>query len=136
LYREAIKVYRDNFQPSAQLKEPYTILAVPAVPADSVEEAKYLATTSYQRILALFRGQALWMKPPVESMDGLWTAGEQATVKDFLGLQLLGDAAALKRQINELLASVAVDELMFTIDIYDPEKRRHALDILEETRQG
>ncbi|GGE65692.1 hypothetical protein GCM10011533_17560 [Streptosporangium jomthongense] len=135
LYREALKVYRDNFQPSEQLQQPYAMLAVPAVPADSVDEAKHLATTSYQRILALFRGQPLWMKPPVDSMDGLWTAGEQAAVKDFLGLQLLGDAASIKQQIRELLATVEVDELMFTVDIHDPAKRRHALDILEETRR-
>lgn len=136
LYREALKVYRDNFQPSEQLKEPYAILAIPAVPADSVDEAKHLATTSYQRILSLFKGQPLWLKPPVESMDGLWSAGEEATVRDFLGLQVLGDAAAIKSQLSQILAGVEVDELMFTVDIYDPEKRRHALDILEETRQG
>jgi hypothetical protein len=29
---------------------------------------------------------------------------------------------------------VEVDELMFTVDIYDPEKRRHALDIMASTR--
>jgi luciferase family oxidoreductase group 1 len=135
LYREAIKAYRDNFQPSEQLTQPYTILALPAVPADSMEEATYMATTSYQRILSLFRGQPLWMKAPVKSMDGLWNAGEHAAVKDFLALQLLGDAATIKSQINGLLASVTVDELMFTVDIHDPEKRRHALDILEETRR-
>ncbi|MDO6824262.1 LLM class flavin-dependent oxidoreductase [Marinobacter sp. 1_MG-2023] len=134
LYREALKVYRDNFRPSEQLKQPYAILAVPAVPADSMDEAKHLATTSYQRILALFRGQPLWMKAPVASMDGLWNAGEQAAVKDFLALQLLGDSETIRTQINDLLASVTVDELMFTVDIHDPEKRRHALDILKETR--
>ncbi|WP_417543258.1 LLM class flavin-dependent oxidoreductase [Marinobacter sp.] len=134
LYREALKVYRDNFQPSEQLQQPYTILAVPAVPADTTEEAKYLATTSYQRILALFRGQPLWMKAPVESMDGLWNAGERAGVQDFLALQLIGDAKAIRKQLDELLASVTVDEVMFTVDIHDPEKRRHALDILWETR--
>ncbi|PCM44351.1 LLM class flavin-dependent oxidoreductase [Marinobacter sp. ANT_B65] len=136
LYREALKVYRDNFQPSEQLQQPYSILALPAVPAETMEEARYLATTSFQRILALFRGQPLWMKPPVESMDGLWNAGEQAGVKDFLALQLLGDAAAIKKQLSERLEGVRVDELMFTVDIYAPEKRRHALDILDDTRQG
>ncbi|MBW4935368.1 LLM class flavin-dependent oxidoreductase [Marinobacter sp. F4206] len=134
LYREALRVYRDNFRPSEQLAEPYAMLAVPAIPADSVEEARLLATTSYQRILALFRGQPLWMRPPVKSMDGLWNAGEKASVQDFLALQLLGDADALNRQLDELLASVEVDELMFTVDIYDPAKRRHALDILAQTR--
>ncbi len=135
LYREALKVYRDNFQPSQQLAEPYAMLAIPAVPADSRDEAEFLATTSYQRILSLFRGQPLWMKPPVESMDGLWTPGEEASVRDFLGLQIMGNAGDLARQLQKLLADVQVDELMFTIDIHDPEKRRHALDILAQTRQ-
>lgn len=136
LYREALKVYRENFQPSEQLQAPYSILAVPAVPADSREEAEYLATTSYQRILSLFRGQPLWMKAPVDSMEGLWSAGEQAMVRDFLALQLLGSATDIKSQLADLLASVTVDELMFTVDIYDPEKRRHGLHVLNNTRAG
>jgi luciferase family oxidoreductase group 1 len=135
LYREALKVYRDNFQPSEQLKRPYTILAIPAVPADSREEAEYLATTSYQRILALFRGQPLWMKPPVQSMDGLWSAGERAAVQDFLALQVLGDAESIRSQLSDLLSGAEVDELMFTVDIYAPEKRRYALDILKKTQR-
>ena len=134
LYREALKVYRDNFQPSETLEQPYAMLALPAVPADSIQEAEFLATTSYQRILALFRGQPLWMKPPVNSMDGLWNAGEKASVQDFLSLQVLGDADSLRKQLKALLASVEVEELMFTVDIHDPEKRRHALDILAATR--
>lgn len=135
LYREALKIYRENFQPSPQLETPYSMLAVPAVPADTTDEARFLATTSYQRILALFRGQPLWMHPPVESMEGLWNAGEEAGVRDFLGLQLLGDANNLRQQLDELLATVTVDELMFTIDIYDPAKRRHALSILAEAQK-
>ena len=134
LYREAIHVYREQFQPSAELDKPYVMLAIPAVPAESDEEAQFLATTSYQRILALFRGQPLWMRPPVSSMDGLWNSGEKAGVKDFLSLQLLGSADTIRQQLDRILASVEVDELMFTIDLYDPEKRRHALDILASTR--
>jgi len=135
LYREALKVYRDNFQPSPQLAEPYAMLAIPAVPAESRDEAEFLATTSYQRILSLFRGQPLWMKPPVASMDGFWSAGEEAGVRDFLGLQILGNANDLTRQLEELLANIQIDELMFTIEIYDPEKRRQALDLLARARQ-
>ncbi|KAA1174432.1 LLM class flavin-dependent oxidoreductase [Marinobacter salinexigens] len=136
LYREALRVYREHFQPSEQLQAPYAMLAIPAVPADSMDEAKFLATTSYQRILSLFRGQPLWMRPPVESMDGLWNAGEKAGVLDFLGLQVLGNADDIRSQLDELLSTVEVDELMFTADIYDPDRRRHALDILSATRTG
>ncbi|MBO6851775.1 MAG: LLM class flavin-dependent oxidoreductase [Marinobacter sp.] len=132
LYREALKVYRDHFQPSEQLQEPYAMLAVPAVVADTDEEAQWLATTSYQRILALFRGQPLWMKPPVDTMAGLWNAGEEASVRDFLALQIFGGPASATQQLDRLLSAVEVDELMFTVDIHDPQKRRHALDILNQ----
>ncbi|MQX54538.1 MsnO8 family LLM class oxidoreductase [Alcanivorax sp. PA15-N-34] len=130
LYREALRIYRDQFQSSAYLDKPHAMLAVPAIAADSVAEARYLSTTSYQRILALFRGQPLWMRPPVESMAGLWNPQEEAGVKGFLGLQLLGDAPAIEGQLSQLLETVEVDELMVTVDLYDPAKRRHALDIL------
>ncbi len=134
LYREAIQVYRDNFEPSESLAKPYAMLCVPAVAADTNEEAALLATTSYQRILALFRGQPLWLKPPVETMDGLWNRDEEAGVRGFLGLQIKGDRAAVKNQLEDLLATVEVDELMFTVDLYDPAKRRHALDILASVK--
>ncbi len=135
LYREALRIYRDQFQPSAYLDKPHAMLAVPAIAADSVAEARYLSTTSYQRILALFRGQPLWMRPPVESMAGLWNPQEEAGVKGFLGLQLLGDASAIEDQLSQLLETVEVDELMVTVDLYDPAKRRHALDILASLPQ-
>lgn len=130
LHREALRIYRDHFQPSEVLDRPYAMLALPAAPADSVEEARFLTTTSHQRILALFRGQPLWLRPPVESMKGLWSAAEEAGIQDFLGLQVLGDEERIYQQLSALLDTVEVDELMFTVDFYDPAKRRHGLDIL------
>ncbi len=136
LYREALHIYRAHFQPSRQLQAPHAMLAVPAVAADTDTEAKFLATTSLQRILALMRGRPLFMEPPVSSMDGLWSAQEEAAVRDFLGLQLCGGPATLRRQLDELLATVEVDELMFTVDIHDPAQRRHALEVLAAVRDS
>lgn len=135
LYREALHLYREQFQPSAQLARPHAMLAVPAVAADSDEEARFLTTTSYRRILSLFRGQPLWMRPPVTRMDGLWNAEEEAGVMGFLALQLLGTATTIEAQLSTLLESVEIDELMVTVDLYDPQKRRHALDILASLPQ-
>ncbi len=135
LYREALRLYREQFQPSAKLDKPYAMLAVPAVAADTDEEARFLTTTSYRRILSLFRGQPLWMRPPVESMDGYWNPEEEAGVRGFLALQLLGTANTVQGQLDQLLDSVEIDELMVTVDLYDPEKRRHALDILASLPQ-
>lgn len=134
LYREAIGIYRRDFQPSATLSEPYAMLTVPLVAGETDDEARWLSTTSYQRIVALFRGEPLWLKPPVESMAGLWSAGEEAAVRDFLALQVLGGRDTIRTQLDRLLASVDVDEMMFAIDLYDPQKRRKALDILADAK--
>ncbi len=134
LFREAISLYREQFQPSDTLEKPYAMLSLPAIPADTDEEAEFLATTSYQRVLSLFRGQPLWIKPPVASMEGLWNSQEQAAVEDFLALQLRGSADTIAQLLEQVLAAVEVEELMFTVDIHDPEKRRHALDILASIR--
>jgi len=42
----------------------------------------------------------------VESMAGLWNPQEEAGVKGVLGLQLLGDAAAIEDQLSQLLETV------------------------------
>ena len=41
----------------------------------------------------------------------------------------------MQGQLDQLLDSVEVDELMVTVDLYDPVKRRHALDILASLAQ-
>lgn len=134
LVREAIYVYRENFQPSEHLKKPYAMLGVPVVPAASDREAQYLATTSQQRILALLRGQPLWLKPPVDDMTPLWSPEEEAMVKNFLGLAVVGGPERIKAGLEELVGELQLDELMFTIDLYDQRKRLEALEILSSLK--
>jgi luciferase family oxidoreductase group 1 len=131
---EAIAIYKQNFCPSEALDKPYVMLGLPLIAAATDDEARFLATTSHQRILALLRGQPLWLRPPVETMDDLWSTEEEEAVRSFLGLAIVGDAAHIRRRLNYFSDEVGVDEFMFTIDMYDPEKRRQALDILHSTK--
>lgn len=134
LMREAIHIYQTRFQPSAVLDRPYTMLGLPVIVADSTEEAVFLSTTSHQRILALLRGQPLWLKPPVQSMDGLWNLEEQLHVKDFLALAAVGNPEQVKKRLENLARELEIDEFMFTIDLYDPQKRIHALELLAKIK--
>lgn len=45
---EAVKIYRDNFKPSAVLDRPKLIVGINAIVADNDEEARFLATTNQQ----------------------------------------------------------------------------------------
>lgn len=132
---DAVALYRREFKPSETLKAPYFMLALPLVAAATDEEAEYLSTTSKQRVLALMRGQGLWLKAPVTSMDNLWNAQEKAQVDNFLSLSVIGGPTSIKHKLEIIAQQLNVDEFIFTNDLYDSEKRHQALDILMSIKQ-
>ena len=130
LMRDAVRIYQTHFEPSENLDAPYIMLGMPIVIADTEDEAKFLSTTSQQRILALLRGHPLWLKPPVDTMDGLWDRSEEFNVKDFLGLAAVGDPQQVKSKLEDLASELNINEFMFTNDVYDPEHRIRSLQLL------
>ncbi|MCY1413246.1 luciferase family oxidoreductase, group 1 [compost metagenome] len=133
---EAIRIYRDHFQPSAVLDKPYVMLGVPLVAADTDEQANYLATSVYQRILALMRGQSLVQRPPVESMEGLWLPHEREAVGDFLGLAMVGGPKKIRAKLEVLLEQTQADELIFTCDLYEHANRIRSYQLLAQVMRG
>lgn len=133
---EAIRVYRNHFQPSAVLDKPYVMLGVPLVAADTDEQADYLATSVYQRILALMRGQSLVQRPPVKTMDGLWLPHEREAVGDFLGLAMVGSPQKIRAKLEVLVEQTQADELIFTCDLYENADRVHSYELLAQVMKG
>lgn len=133
---EAIRVYRNHFQPSAVLDKPYVMLGVPLVAAETDEQANYLATSVYQRILALMRGQSLVQRPPVDTMDGLWLPHEREAVGSFLGLAMVGSPEKIRAKIELLLEQTEADELIFTCDLYEHADRIRSYELLAQTVLG
>ena len=131
---DAIRLYRENFRPSEVLDKPYVMLGVPLMAADTDEQAEYLATTAYQRILALIRGQSLVLVPPVNSMQGKWLPHEQDAVGSFLGMALIGGPEKIRARLDVLLEQTGADELIFTCDFYETADRHRAFDIIAGLR--
>jgi len=133
---EAIRVYRNHFKPSAVLDKPYVMLGVPLVAADTDEKADYLATSVYQRILALMRGQSLVQRPPVQTMDGLWLPHEREAVASFLGLAMVGSPEKIRAKLEVLIEQTQADELIFTCDLYEHADRLHSYELLSQIMKG
>ena len=137
LMHEAIRVYRNHFKPSAVLDTPYVMLGVPLVAADTDEQAEYLATSVYQRILALMRGQSLVQRAPVKSMDGVWLPHEKEAVMSFLGLAMVGSPEKIRAKLQVLVEQTGADELIFTCDLYEHADRIHSYELLAQVmKQG
>ena len=132
---QAIRLYRENFQPSQYLEQPYVSMGVPTVVAQSDAEAEYLATSVYQRIQNLLTGRSMKLKAPVDTMEGRWTAAEKMAVQNFLAIAQIGSQSTVKQGLEQLLEQYDVDEFIFTCDIYDTQKRLENFDLLMQLKK-
>jgi len=133
---DALQVYRDNFQPSAQLERPYAMAGVSVFAADSDEEGAFLATSMQQQFVNLRRGRPGPLPPPVESMDGIWSPLEAEGVRQAMKYAMVGSAETVRDGLRAFRDLTGVDELMITGGIFDHDKRlqsfRMAADICRD----
>jgi luciferase family oxidoreductase group 1 len=126
---EAIGLYREYFRPSAALSEPYVMVGLPVLAADTDAQAEHLATSARQRILRLLRGQPIFTPPPVASMEGRWNAGEKQAVEAHLGAAVIGGPATVERKLKEFLQQTQANKLILHTDCHRLEDRLHSYEI-------
>ena len=133
---QAIKLYRENFEPSEYLERPYVSMGVPTVIADTDEEAQYLATSPYQRIISMFRNQRGMLKPPIENIDEIWSPSEKMSVQQFYAMAQIGSPDTVKVGLEKLLQKYDINEFIFTCDIYDTDKRIKNFELLMDIKNS
>ena len=132
LLMEAMEAYRTGFTPSPYLDRPYIIVGVPLVAAETDAEARRLATSSLQRQVKLIRRQPIFIPPPVESMDGLWSEPEKFLVNSRMALAVIGGPETVRQKLTHILQDTGADELIFTSDLYDHGPRLRSFEIAAE----
>lgn len=129
MLHQAIALYRQLFQPSAQLDKPYVIVGVPAIAAPTDAEADFLASSTYQRVLGILTGQRSRLQPPVEHyMAGLGHQ-EKAAIQDFLAMGVVGGPERMRAGLWSIAQATQADEFMLVSDVYDPALRLRSLEI-------
>jgi luciferase family oxidoreductase group 1 len=115
----AAQLYREQFRPSASLKKPYLMVAVPVIAAETDAAARRLFTTPQQRFLRLIRNQPVELLPPVDSMEPLWQEAERAAVLSRLSAAIVGSDATVKAGLKKLAADTSADEVIVVTDTYE-----------------
>ncbi|WP_261131345.1 LLM class flavin-dependent oxidoreductase [Bacillus sp. Marseille-Q3570] len=128
----ALEVYRNYFEPSDVLKEPYAMVGVNVIAADTDEEAQWLATSLQQQFLNLIRNRLGPLQPPVESMEGRWTEYEKAALQQQLGGSIIGSPETVKEKLKRFIEETNADELIVASQIYDHKARLHSYEILSD----
>ena len=133
---DAIRLYRDGFEPSASWDRPYVMVALNIVVAASDGEARRLFTSLQQQFLNLLRGHPRQLPPPVDSMDSLWTPAEAAHVRHMTQHAVVGAPETVVGRLSSLIASTGADEIIATAHIHDQAARLRSFELLADVARG
>ena len=129
---DAIRVYRDRFQPSEQLDKPYVMPGINVVAADTDEEAKYLFTSLQQRFVNMVRGTRGKLSPPIPDIEEYWTPVEKAHAMRMLTCSFVGSPQSLQRQLDRFIEQTGADELIVASAIHDRLARLRSYELLAQ----
>jgi luciferase family oxidoreductase group 1 len=113
------QLYREQFRPGGALRDPYLMVAVQVIAAETDAAARRLFTTPQQRFLRLIRNQPVELLPPVDSMEPLWQDWERAAVESRLGAAIVGSDATVKAGLEKLVGETGADEVIVVTDTYE-----------------
>jgi len=127
---DAIRIYREEFQPSRQLERPYAMAGVNVVAAETDEEAARHFTSIQQQFTNLLRGMPGRLPPPVDDIDSYWTPAEEPRAAGMLACSFVGQAETVRREINEFATQLGLDEVIVASAIYDHSARLRSYELV------
>jgi len=149
----AVEIYRKNFKPSTYLAEPYVILGVNAIVAETDKEARQLATTQTLFFLNVVTNAQQNLQPPMASEEDVWKAQmhaqekphfgpvdfeeipiynqERAVVEQMTACSLIGSPESVDFQLKQLRERVHFDEIMAVSYIFDEQKQAQSYTMLK-----
>ena len=123
---QAVEVYRENFEPSPILDEPYTIVTASTIAADTHDEAVWLAGPARLRRFGMRTGRML----PLLSPDEAAAHPDFARATEMPTSSLLGTAAEVAEGLQALATRTAARELMLHTSTHGLPERLRSLELV------
>lgn len=117
--KEAIELYRKDFEPSPQLAEPYAMLAVTAVCGGDDAEADRLASPLRVALVNSRTGRRMPIPTVEEALRHEFSPPEQAIVDDFFAGAVIGGPAKVGERLRSLAREYGASELMLSALVPD-----------------
>lgn len=128
-----LRNYREQFQPSEFNKEPYSILSIIVICAETEEEAAYQASPAELQWARWGTGQFQYAPPTLdEAYHHSYSSQEEAVRQENKGRFVIGNVESVKEQLQKLAADAQVDEIMILNMITDIKARNKSFTLLAE----
>jgi len=128
----ALSLYRQNFRPSRWLDEPYAMVAVSAICADTDERAQWLSGPAALSFLRMRQGMPQPLATPEEAAAYPYTEFERLQSAERFADQAVGSPDTVRTQLSTLLERTEADELMLTTMVYDIADRIRSFELIAE----
>ncbi|WP_217913310.1 LLM class flavin-dependent oxidoreductase [Miltoncostaea marina] len=130
--RDAVALYRERFQPSAQLERPYVIAAINVLAADTETEALRQLEVRRREIARTI------LSPPGhrlsdDEIDRALASPQGRHVEQMFTYTALGEAEAVAARLAEFRAHADADELITVHGADTVEGRLRSLELVAET---
>lgn len=129
---DALRLYRDRFQPSAMLTEPRTILTISAIAADSTERAEELALSLGLGVVRMRQGQHGKLPSPEEAASHEWSDWEQDQLRRYRRAQVLGTADQVRDSIQIIVDETGADEVMLMTSVHAHVARLRSYELIAQ----
>jgi luciferase family oxidoreductase group 1 len=123
----AIEIYRERFRPSKRLNQPYVMLGLNVIAAESDDEARFLFTSLQQAFANLRLGRPGKMPPPVKDLK--LDPMIEGQLAQALSCSVVGGPEKVKAGIAAFAKRTGADELMVTGSVFDHAKRVRSFEI-------
>ncbi len=111
----AMRIYRENFQPSRFLDQPYSLVSVGVVADDDAAEARRQSSSTALAMLRMFQRKTFSIFPPEDVAAFQGTPQERQVIEEYTDRVIHGTAAEVARGLEELQSQTRVDEVMLVV---------------------
>ncbi len=136
MMKQAISIYRQTFQPSEQLKQPYVMLGYNMIAAETDAEADHIASSLRRTFVNLRRGTPTRLAPPDPSFDAEIQPHERVMLDQVLSCSAIGSPETVKQKVQAFIDETGADELILASHIFDEDKRMRSYEIAAEVRES
>ena len=130
----AVQIYRDRFKPSAQLEQPYLILGVNIVAADTDDYARLLATSGRQSFASLRAGTPIQLPPPSAEWEKDVVPFDPSRLENLQAVSMVGSAKTVGTGLHAFVERMQPDEVIVVSHIYDHAARLRSYEIAATIR--
>ena len=119
----ALEIYKQEFQPSETLHQPYTIAGINVFIADTDEEAEKLFTSMIRMFVGVLTGARQPMQPPTDMTPDLMEVLQHPSLHAMLKYSFVGSKSTVKNKVKDFLWLTGVDELIAVSAMYNIQDR-------------